>query len=456
MLFEHEQLFGRLDGLGKKRYAIVGMGGRGTGMFAVPLEKSYSDVAELVAISDINAKRLAVAQETIGRDVPAYTDFDRMLDEVDCDTVIVTTKDSTHHEFIVKALERGKDAITEKPMTVDDEKCRQILDAEARTGRSVRVTFNYRYTPFATRIKELLVSGVIGDVLSVDFQWYLDTMHGADYFRRWHRQKANSGGLFVHKATHHFDLVNWWLDQEPELVFALGRRGVYGPTRQERGTRCLDCAYTESCEYYMNIAGNERMRRMYLEAESEDGYQRDGCIFSDEVDIEDTMAAMVRYDKGVQMTYTLHAYMPFEGWRIAFNGTKGRLEAGKFETFVPENAPNFSQRSRSKVAHVDPWWAAHGDLEPKSDQIRIYPMFGGVEVIDVPQATGGHGGGDVRLRDMLFRPGTPDPLGHAAGSRAGAMSILVGVAANQSMQTGLPVAIEDLLTGTAQSVSSSA
>src|SRR5690606_27335789 len=189
---------------------------RGTGMFAVPLVKEYSDVAEVVGICDINPKRLELAREEMGGNVKTFTDFDRMLDEVDCDAVIVTTKDSTHHEFIVKALERGKDAITEKPMTIDDEKCRQILAAEERSGRKVKVTFNYRYAPYQTRVKELIKQRVIGDVLSVDFHWYLDTMHGADYFRRWHRQKANSGGLFVHKATHHFDLVNWFLDDEPD------------------------------------------------------------------------------------------------------------------------------------------------------------------------------------------------------------------------------------------------
>jgi predicted dehydrogenase len=77
------------------------------------------------------------------------------------------------------------------------------------------VTFNYRYSPFRSQVKELLMSGEIGDVLSVDFHWLLNTVHGADYFRRWHSNKAISGGLMVHKATHHFDLVNWWLSDMP-------------------------------------------------------------------------------------------------------------------------------------------------------------------------------------------------------------------------------------------------
>lgn len=68
--------------------------------------------------------------------------------------------------------------------------------------------------PFVTRIKELIHEGCVGDILSVHFEWMLDTEHGADYFRRWHRKKENSGGLLVHKATHHFDMVNWLIDDE--------------------------------------------------------------------------------------------------------------------------------------------------------------------------------------------------------------------------------------------------
>lgn len=430
----------------KTRYALVGTGGRGIGMFAKPLVDEYGDVAELVGLCDINPKRLQHAVEKIGRQIPTFTDFDQMLREVECDAVIVTTKDSTHHEFIIKALEAGKDAITEKPMTVDDEKCRQILAAEERTGRSVRVTFNYRYAPYATKVKELLASGVIGEVYSVDFHWFLDTVHGADYFRRWHRQKANSGGLFVHKATHHFDLVNWWLGQDPVSVYATGTRRFYGPTRKERGERCLTCDYKNSCQFYLDLAANDDMRKLYLEAESEDGYYRDRCVFADEIDIEDTMAAIVNYSGGAQMTYSLHAYMPFEGYRIAFNGSKGRLEAGVPETFLPEARTNFAERSKGRK-RLDPILYLHGETEPGDNEIRIYPVYGGAEIIKVPHGGKGHGGGDTRLRDMLFRPGVPDPLGHAAGSRAGALSILVGVAANYSMQRKAPVEIAELLGG---------
>ena len=121
------------------------------------------------------------------------------------DIVIVTTVDRTHHTYIVRALELGCDVITEKPMTVDAEKTQEIIDAINRTDREVRVTFNYRYAPHNTKIRELIRHGVSGDVYSVNFEWALDTQPGSDYLRRWHRNTNNSGGLIFHKSPLPFE-----------------------------------------------------------------------------------------------------------------------------------------------------------------------------------------------------------------------------------------------------------
>ena len=97
---------------------------------------------------------------------------------------------------------------------------------------------------------------------------------------------------------------------------------------------------------------------------------------------------------------------------------------------------------------MDPALAARGQMETlRADEIRIYPLYGGARIERVPRVKGGHGGGDERLLDMLFRGDVPDPLGHAAGSEDGAMSILTGVAANRSIETGRAVYVQDLLTG---------
>src|SRR5690606_12162451 len=139
-------------------------------------------------------------------------EFETMIAEQKVDVVIVTTQDALHHEYIIRAMRAGCDVIVEKPLTIDAEKTRAIRAVMREPGRDLRVPFTVRYQPLSSKGRELIAGGAIGRPLAVNFNYVLDTRHGADYFRRWHRDKANSGGLLVHKSTHHFDLVNWLID----------------------------------------------------------------------------------------------------------------------------------------------------------------------------------------------------------------------------------------------------
>lgn len=412
------------------RYALVGCGGRGIHMFALPILRNFKQQAALVGICDANEGRMAYLNRALGANVPAYKDFDLLLKETKPEVVIVATKDSLHHEFIIKAFDAGCDAISEKPMTTDDAKCRAVLAAEKKSGRKVTVTFNYRFVPYVTRVRELLAQGAIGKVLSVDFNYQLDRRHGADYFRRWHRKKENSGGLLVHKSTHHFDLVNWFLGQDPTEVFALGSLQFYGPTRKERGKTCRACDHKKTCEFFYDITTPTVVgdlinnHELYAKVEHYDGYHRDGCVFDPEINIEDTMNLAVRYSGGVQMSYSLNAHCIYEGWRMALNGTEGRLECSEW--------------------HSGPYVVP----DKKPQDILIHRVGKPVETVSVlVDHSSGHGGGDARLHKMLFDQPQPDPLGHMASSRAGAMSILIGIAGNHSIATGKQVRIADLLKG---------
>ena len=144
------------------------------------------------------------------------------------DVVVVTAPDHAHAELVGRALAAGADVVVEKPLTIDAAGARD-RGGGRRARRRRDVTFNYRYAPAQLpRCARSSPSGAIGEVTSVHFEWVLDTVHGADYFRRWHRDKENSGGLLVHKSSHHFDLVNWWLGDVPARVFARGGLRFYG------------------------------------------------------------------------------------------------------------------------------------------------------------------------------------------------------------------------------------
>lgn len=426
----------------RKRYALVGVGSR-SNMYRDAVFKTYAGHAEMVGFCDLNEGRLKLAQrmgrEAASVEVPIYLakDFDRMIRETKPDVVIVTTKDATHDQYIIRAMELGCDVMTEKPMTTDETKCRAILEAKQRTGRNIIVTFNYRYSPPRTQVKDLLMSGIIGDVLSVDFHWLLDTHHGADYFRRWHGEKKNSGGLMVHKATHHFDLVNWWLSASPVTVQANGKREFYTPQMAKRlglqshHERCHTCPEGDKCTFRLNLAGNAKLKELYLDQEKYDGYFRDRCVFNPRIDIEDTMNVIVKYDTGVTLSYSLNAFNAWEGYQIAFNGTKGRLE-------------HVSQENVS----VNGDGSVPGALKPEGTSIKIYPLRAPAYSVNVWKGEGGHGGGDKVMLDDLFLPVSPaDKYLRAADQRGGAASILTGIAANHSFRTGETVQIADLVPG---------
>ena len=181
--------------------------------------------------------------------------------------------------------------------------------------------------------------------MSVHFEWLLDTVHGADYFRRWHRKLENSGGLLIHKATHHFDMVNWFIEQDPVAINAYGTRRFYGPTRDERSERCLTCKYKESCKFYLDIT-QPHYKELYLDCEDVDGYYRDRCIFSEEINIYDSMSLNVKYSGGAIMSYSLTAHSPYEGYKLSINGTGGRLEA---ETFSKSTHDTFAGASANRL-----------------------------------------------------------------------------------------------------------
>ena len=403
----------------KRRYAIIGTGVRGIGMWGRPVAQQYADVAEFVGLCDINPLRVEVAKKQMGVSCPTFTDFDRMMDTAKPDLLMITTVDGYHSHYIVKALERGIDVMTEKPMVTDEMQCQAVIDAEKKSGRNVVVTFNYRYAPKHQTIKELLMSGAIGKVTSVDFSWYLDTTHGADYFRRWHRLRSKSGSLWVHKASHHFDLINWWLDADPVTVSAFGGLQNYGKSGPFRHTTCRGCPHQSKCGYFWDITKNKDLTDLYVGCESADGYHRDGCVYKEDIDIFDTMNAIVRYSNGVAMSYSVNTFMPIEGYRVAFNGTNGRFEIRDFER--------------------QPWDAG------TDSEMYLMRNFGKRERIE-PQGsnTGGHGGGDTRLRDLIFRKAQAPAHMRLPNSRAGAMACLTGIAARRSIDEKRPIQIADL------------
>ncbi|WLW49895.1 Gfo/Idh/MocA family protein [Streptomyces sp. YU58] len=442
-----------------RRAAVVGTGHRAQLFTRALAERPGHLVA---ALCDPSPARMAFHNGLLAAaGEPAATRwepdrFTDMLAKEDIDEVVVTTVDAEHDRYIVPALKAGCRVVTEKPMTVDADRCARILDTVRDTGNSLTVAFNYRFNPTHEKVRALLAEGAIGEVLSVHFEWLLDVRHGADYFRRWHREKRHSGGLMVHKSSHHFDLVDWWLADEPEEVFGYGRLAFYGREAGERHglrrdyDRAHGAAPAADDPFALDLAADDTLRALYLDAEPDNGYVRDRNVFDGPVTIEDDMAVLVRYARGATMTYHLTAYSPWEGYRVMFNGSAGRLEL--------EVEESSWQPPRSRMSSAT--GAVHGDTAAEhagGARLTLRPLWR--PPVDVPLTTTheAHGGGDPRMLDALFgpvEPGAPgEPTDAGAGThptateRDGALALAVGLAANRCFERGEPVRIRELVPG---------
>ena len=433
----------------RTRYAIVGAGGRSQ-MYVDAISGMYAEVAELVAICEPNPVRaaLAVARAVeAGAPAPSTWHPDRLEDlirEERIDRVVITARDDQHAPLIVRALDAGADVVVEKPLTIDAESAAAIEAAVERTGRQVVLTFNYRYSPRNSVLRQVVQDGLIGDVTSIDFQWMLDTKHGADYFRRWHREKHHSGGLLVHKSSHHFDLVNWWIRSTPRRVYASGGLRFYGAVnaaarglapRHERGTH--DGAHDG---FDLDLREHENLKALYLDAEAHDGYLRDRDVFGEGITIEDNLALVVDYANGATLSYSLNAHAPWEGYRVAINGTEGRVELEVVERGAVLEIEGLHPVLDPSAVDA----GASGSLRPEGERILLQRHWEAPVEIEIRDGDGGHGGGDaILLSDIFVGPGD-DPLARPADWRDGVQSIAVGIAGNRSLATGLPVQVADL------------
>ena len=420
-----------------KRYAIVGTGIRGL-MFAQMLAAPETRRAggELVGLVDPNQKRLAGFCACLGESVPGFGSLTELCRELAVDGVVIASRDDTHAALIEEACGVGLEVVVEKPMATTCDGVWRVRRAARRGGRPLRVGFNLRFMPVAQKIKSLLVEGVIGEVVSGSVDWMVDRTHGMDYFRRWHAEMAHSGGLLVHKASHHFDLLNWFLDDRPVTVAAMGGLRNYGPNGAYRGERCSSCAHTHVCDGAMpttllaaasgqDDAEGTQLRRLYYDAEGEDGYIRDRCVYRADIDIYDTMSVLIRYAGGAQINYSLNAANPYEGFVLSLIGREGRLEAHVvFHETRPDGMPPVQQvrvitgRSRGEAR---------------------------LRVEDMPVAEEVHDGADgPMMRRLLLGESMGEALGQEAGAVAGAFSALIGISANESIATGRFVSVPDV------------
>ncbi len=430
-----------------KRYALVGLSNRGVASFALPMlgldrdgvptGEGHTDVATLVACIEPDVVRFEAFNAWLAEhDQPTLRRYDSVADLVageQIDVLIIASPDHTHMGYIRDGLAHGLDVLTEKPMVTTTAEAEEVLRLEKASSNKVVVTHNFRYPPRHVQVKELIRSGRIGRVVQVLLEYHVDTAHGSSYFVRWNRSKAASGGLTLHKSTHHLDLIGWLIDDEPVRVASSGGTYFYGPDspfrpKDEAGNPLTGQALLDADPYW-----NAMLERGQVSA-PEPGQPRRGAlglpyplqypadtqltVYDDEIDSVDTITSLVSYRGGAALSYLVNFSSPWEGFRLTVIGTHGQIEAIS--------------------------GSQEGEAVPGTDVITVRPLFGEVETLPVATGEGGHGGADPLMLRDLFRGPTPESLalGLPADARQGALAVATGEALWRSAETGETITID--------------
>jgi len=239
------------------------------------------------------------------KDLFMTNDYKELLAREDIDAIFVLSPDYCHEEHAIAALKAGKDVYLEKPLGITIEECDNILKVAMEEGRKLFLGHNMRYFPVILKMKEIIDSGIIGDIQAVWCRHFVS--YGGDaYFKDWHSERKNINGLLLQKGAHDIDVIHWLAGGYSKAVVGMGKLSVYDKCDKER--KAPD-------EHYEQVTFDTN----HWPAEELKGV-------SHVVDVEDHSMVMMQLDNGVQANYMQCHYTPDSGRNYTFIGTKGRLE----------------------------------------------------------------------------------------------------------------------------------
>jgi len=379
------------------------MGGRSTG-FGHFFSKNPSD-GVIVAMCDTIPEKAQAVAERFGLKAEIFDNVHDMIRKVPLDAVFISTHDAAHVEPATAALDANIDVFCEKPLATTLEDCDKIADAAKRSSATFCLGFNLRYTPIHETIHDIVATGGIGKVTTIEAnEWYYG---GKTYFRRWNRLGRHGGGLWITKCCHDFDILNWLADADPVSVYAATSLSHYKP-KPQAAQQCRDCKLQFSCPDYYNVfrfpdpINDDIITSLKLIGEEHGQGPADLCLYNSDKDTFDNGVAVITYQNDIRAVYAINVVASRSTRQLRINGTEGCIEGD-----MGEGKIRVTERHTHKQYEYD---------------MRTL-------------MAGGHGGADDRLmRDFIraVRTGAAPRTGCAEGRK----SVRLGLAARESAETG--------------------
>lgn len=367
----------------KVRIGIIGVGMRGYAL--APYWQRADGRSEVVAAADPDWGKLDRFTHDINGSGFVTSDYRELLERPDIDAIAVMSPDDCHEEQAIAALQAGKHVFCEKPLAVTTEGCDRILKAWQASGKQLMVGFNMRYMNMFRTMKQIVDSGVIGEIKAVWVRHFVG-FGGDFYFHDWHARRKHTTSLLLQKGSHDIDMIHWLTGQYTKKVTAFGSRDFFGGNEANDLT-CPTCSKKETCT---EAQFNARVQ----------------CAFRQKVDVEDNHMVLLELENGIKAAYLQCHFTPDYHRNYTLIGTEGRVENSE-----PDNKVWVKTR-RSNT------WRELSD--------RTY---------HIKKAEGTHSGADPVIcndfLDMIQYDKEP-----VAQPLAGRMSVAAGCAATQSLRAG--------------------
>ncbi|MBS4179364.1 Gfo/Idh/MocA family protein [Lederbergia citrea] len=371
------------------RIGIIGAGGRSS---IVEYWHKPEGNSVVVAAADVSLKALDTFKKDVNEAAFVTTDYQELLLREDIDAIAIFSPDFMHEEHATAALQAGKHVYCEKPLAITPEGCDRILDEWKKSGKHLMIGFNMRYMSMYQTMKEIIDSGVIGEIKAVWVRHFVG-LGGYFYYHDWHGTAANTTSLLLQKASHDFDVIHWLTGKYAKKVSAYGSLDYYGGDKPN-DLHCPDCELKDTCPE----ASLERLTQ---------------CAFREEIDVEDNNMVIMELEGGIKASYMQCHFSPDYSRNYTFIGTKGRIENDD----VNDKVYVKTRKSGS--------WHEMSDI-----------------VYEMKQMPGTHGGADPRICEDFVNLALYDkqPL---TTPFAGRMSVAVGCAATESIRSGGKVVYVD-------------
>lgn len=302
------------------KFAVIGLGNRGSNFALDTIIPNTK--CELMIVSDIQDHHFKQFED-LG--VKTTTNPMEVLENTEIDAVFIATPDGTHGDYILKAIEYNKHIIVEKPLEITEEKVRLIEEALANYSKVFMVGYVLRYAPLFSKAKELIQSGVIGNIYLANG---IDHIHygGYAFFHDWHRNKNSSHSLLLQKSSHSLDILNWLIDSKPIQVMGLGDLEVFGEKGaiEKFGEPNITPRFCHTCELQYHCEESIHNINKYKNISWQKNWPN-RCVFDSDIDVDDHQALLIKYQNKTKLTYSISHFSSFYRREFSFIGNKGEL-----------------------------------------------------------------------------------------------------------------------------------